>query len=382
MGKRKSVWDDDSSRYGTYEGEPGSPEQWAAGFSATWSSSVAVSSILGQHASGILGVVPGASEQEIKTAYRNLARIHHPDKGGDVNKFQEIKAARDLLLGKVPSDFSPTPTGVKRKHKKHEAAYDDEPAIIPQLLTPIDESEVERYLSDPAWGAQEKKDGNHITLQCKDGRFIVRNKKGQPSDTSEFKSSLLSLKRNVLIDGEHIKNKFYVWDLLEIDTVNLRNVPYQKRFEILNTIPFDNLIRIVPLAVTEQEKRALFEDLKRRGKEGIVFKRLAAHFTPGKGLDQVKYKFYESASVIVVQGRNGKASIGMELFNDNGQREFVGYCTCSLYPLPSVDSIAEIKYLYAYKNGCLYQPAFKELRDDVDLQECTTSQLKYKSEEE
>lgn len=45
----------------------------------------------------ILGVDRAASEQEIKSAYRKLAMQHHPDKGGDINKFQEISAAYETL---------------------------------------------------------------------------------------------------------------------------------------------------------------------------------------------------------------------------------------------------------------------------------------------
>lgn len=44
-----------------------------------------------------LGVPKGASEEEIKKAYRKLASQHHPDKGGDTAKFQEIQTAYETL---------------------------------------------------------------------------------------------------------------------------------------------------------------------------------------------------------------------------------------------------------------------------------------------
>ena len=44
-----------------------------------------------------LGVSKTANSDEIKRAYRKLAGQHHPDKGGDKNKFQEIQAAYGIL---------------------------------------------------------------------------------------------------------------------------------------------------------------------------------------------------------------------------------------------------------------------------------------------
>jgi DnaJ-class molecular chaperone len=44
-----------------------------------------------------LGVNKTANPEEIKRAYRKLASQHHPDKGGDKQKFQELQAAYETL---------------------------------------------------------------------------------------------------------------------------------------------------------------------------------------------------------------------------------------------------------------------------------------------
>ncbi len=45
----------------------------------------------------VLGVTKDATPDQIKKAYRKLASQHHPDKGGDKAKFQEIQSAYDVL---------------------------------------------------------------------------------------------------------------------------------------------------------------------------------------------------------------------------------------------------------------------------------------------
>jgi bifunctional non-homologous end joining protein LigD len=96
----------------------------------------------------------------------------------------------------------------------------------------------------------------------------------------------------------------------------------------------------------------------------------------------LKHKFYSTLSARVCKGREGKRSIGLELL-DGGQWVNVGNCTIGgNKEIPSVSSIVEIRYLYMYKGGSLYQPTYLGIRDDVDAEECLMTQCKYKAEED
>ena len=50
----------------------------------------------------VLGVNINASQDEVKKAYRKLAKQHHPDTGGDENKFKAITEAYDNIKNPPP----------------------------------------------------------------------------------------------------------------------------------------------------------------------------------------------------------------------------------------------------------------------------------------
>lgn len=58
----------------------------------------------------ILGVQKNASAADIKSAYRKLASKHHPDKGGDAEKFKEVQSAYDVLSEPITREQYDNPT--------------------------------------------------------------------------------------------------------------------------------------------------------------------------------------------------------------------------------------------------------------------------------
>ncbi|MDP8992857.1 MAG: J domain-containing protein [Actinomycetota bacterium] len=52
----------------------------------------------------VLGVRPGAPEPEVRAAFRRFARHHHPDRGGDAERFRKgLEAYRRLIGLRAPA---------------------------------------------------------------------------------------------------------------------------------------------------------------------------------------------------------------------------------------------------------------------------------------
>jgi len=126
----------------------------------------------------------------------------------------------------------------------------------------------------------------------------------------------------------------------------------------------------------------MFERLKNENAEGVVFKRHDSAYKAGRpasGGCQLKFKFVATLSAIVAK-KNDKRSVALELL-DGKKRVGVGNVTIPPgVGVPSAGPIIEIRYLYCFPKGALFQPCYLGRRDDVDESACDIGQLKYKAE--
>jgi len=262
--------------------------------------------------------------------------------------------------------------------------------LLPQLLNEIDDAELELLLNDSNHCGQEKFDGKHTMVRKSD---IVEgtNKKGLLiAIPLPIQKALEAFSGTFVGDGEAIGDILHIFDLLEIGGQNLRPTPYKARYlELMNLVARSpasgGAIHLVETAWTPKEKRQMFERLKKQKREGMVFKLISAPVTvgrPSSGGSQLKYKFYSTASVVVTKV-NIQRSVAFSVYDNSGNISVpvpIGNVTIPAnQPVPKVGQVLEVRYLYAYKGGSLFQPTSLGVRDDVDPPECVIGQLKYKA---
>lgn len=251
-----------------------------------------------------------------------------------------------------------------------------------QLLNEVvDKSQLNVLMNFDDWVVQEKYDGERKMIKSCSGNLLAINKLG--NSTGYVKSvgdSVLQVGCDLLVDGEAVGDLLYVFDLLEYDGVNLRGMPYSQRYEMLQRVSFGEFVRVVSTALGIN-KRTFFDRMIAENAEGVVFKKADAVFTPNRpasGGDQLKYKFYDTASVFV-SCINEKRSVGMSVFVDNGDEVFIGNVTIPANrAVPSINEVIEVRYLYFHTGGCLFQPVYLFTRTDVLKKECVIGQLKHK----
>lgn len=263
--------------------------------------------------------------------------------------------------------------------------------LVPQLLNPVDEAELERLLDEPTWIVQEKVDGVRIMVRVEGDVVEGINRKGLSVGFPDFiADSMRPMSGLTVFDGELANGVYHVFDLLEFDGSNYRSKPYIERWLAAIAVVEGLNQRLAPnepkkiqvVRAGNGNSREFLEQLKREHAEGIVLKHahsLSVAGRPNSGGNHLKYKFTASATCVVVKV-NQQRSVQVAVRKSEDSEELVVMGNVTIPPnfeVPSENSLCEIRYLYSYRNGCLYQPVYLGVRNDKT--ECDLhSSIKFK----
>jgi len=298
---------------------------------------------------------------------------------------QAKKLFDKLVHQKTAKGYTPGEDGTPYRSTDHQQRCT---GILPQLLNPIDEDELDKYLGNDLWWMQEKFDGKRLLIRKAGRQVAAINRKGLTVGLPQTIAAavLLIHTQHCLLDGEAVGEVFHAFDLLERNDLDFRPNSYATRYEnlkdLIDPVASSHLF-YAPSATDAGEKAYMLQNLRQRKREGVVFKDRTAPYTPGRpnsGGSQVKLKFYATVSCIVAGNNGTKRSIALELF-EGVKRIGVGNVTIPPnVPIPRVGEVVEVRYLYAYPGGSLYQPVYLGVRDDIRPESCSIKELKLKSD--
>jgi bifunctional non-homologous end joining protein LigD len=201
---------------------------------------------------------------------------------------------------------------------------------------------------------------------------------------SQVVRALEWIEEDFILDGECVGDLFHAFDVLSSSERDWRVLSYRDRLRALNRLlerHSNGNVLILDTYFEKERKLERFKAFQEFHAEGVVFKLLPASHAPGRptsGGPALKFKFTTTGSFIVA-GANKCRSVKLKL---HGEKTDCGNVTIPPnHDIPKTGAVVEIRYLYAYRGGSLYQPVFLGVRDDISACECLRGQLKFKREE-
>jgi bifunctional non-homologous end joining protein LigD len=300
---------------------------------------------------------------------------------------QAKKIYLKLVNSKLADGYTPDAEGSSYQDLENSGRKTD---FVPQLLNVITEVEAMHLIEDDDWVMSEKMDGERRGAHAEDSNIFGMNRKGLsvplPMPVVVELQSIAADTGAVRVDGESIGDNLHVFDLHVHHGDSIRqSLGFLERITLARQM-FANTknIRVVPVAITTAEKRALWDKVKAANGEGLVFKRRDCVVTEGRpnsGGDWLKFKFIARATVLVSSISTSKRSVGISLFDEAGDAISVGNVTIlPNYDIPCLNALVDVDYLYAYRGGSIYQPVYRGERTDLEISACSMTQLKFKPE--
>jgi hypothetical protein len=178
---------------------------------------------------------------------------------------------------------------------------------------------------------------------------------------------------------------FQVFDLLEIDGTDTKPLRFDQRqaqLQKILQIAQAPSIRSTRTEFQRDAKVALLERINNFNLEGIVLKKIDSPYRIGRQPDQFKYKFTEVSSFVITR-LNEKQSVALGLFDVQARLVNCGDVKIrNRYFTVHEGLIIDVRYMHAFpQSNLVYQPRMVAIRDDLQPEACTLSQLRYKGTE-
>lgn len=316
-------------------------------------------------------------------ALRDGVKLEGADYPAALKEFEKVVSA------KIKGGYTPEESGVAFSSAELSGQVT---GFRPQLLNEI--TEAEALALGPDWLVQEKHDGERRGALLEAESATYANRRGlavgvQAPIDAAFRR-LGEVVGPLTLDAEDMGDHLVIFDVTRHFMIG-PDAPFRERAAVLahldKTIQdvglFDQIRVDVPTPLSDFIALGANGSLRRGGAEGFVMRHADSVYTPGRpssGGDALKVKFWAEATCRVAPGRDGKASIGLELQDGiEGPWVPVGNVTVPPnQPMPAPGTLVEVRYLYAEPGGALFQPVLKGVRTDVTEEAAQIIQLKYR----
>lgn len=235
--------------------------------------------------------------------------------------------------------------------------------VLLQQPIAIDSVKADRLNNDDDYAGQQKANGRRCALAIGPEGVQGINKRGYFVGIPETWVSQFQVFGRALFDGERVGETLFVFDLLELNGCDLRQLPFHRRYQMLvevmnNAGDAISSMVLLKAAFTSDEKKALLASMAEMGCEGLVYKRLDGTYQSVRSVDSFKFPFFESATCLVLQ-QNDQRSVLMGLQNSAGTILEVGNVTIPAnFPVPEVGDLGDVRYMYYNPGGAFEQAVY------------------------
>jgi bifunctional non-homologous end joining protein LigD len=207
-----------------------------------------------------------------------------------------------------------------------------------------------------------------------DGELVIQDERGHPVFQQLLKRSTLASAREVAAMAAQLPAVYFAFDLLALNGEDLRPLPLHERKQRLAALLGAGAGgRIHVHGHIEREGEALFNEVKKRGLEGIVAKKADAPYRGDRGPDWLKVAIHHTGDFAVVGYAADLGALLLAVRDGDGWRA-AGRVGSGLTPARLKPVVAKLK---VRKTPVCSGPMITE-KDDVWVEPTLVAEVRYK----